>query len=61
MYLMPHNYIQELGIAGAFNCPELDSIISEVERVQKWKRQCMDIFRIAEENSLLCALEKVSH
>ncbi|KAL6182188.1 hypothetical protein ACLB2K_043611 [Fragaria x ananassa] len=51
--------LKELGIAGAFNCPELDSIISEVERVQKWKRQCMDIFRIAEENSLLCALEKL--
>ncbi|KAM5572478.1 lysine-specific demethylase JMJ17 [Rosa sericea] len=51
--------LKELGIAGAFYCPELDSILSEVERVQKWKRQCMDIFRIVEENSLLGSLEKI--
>ncbi|XP_050375974.1 lysine-specific demethylase JMJ17 [Argentina anserina] len=51
--------LKEFGIAGAFNCPELDSILSEVERVQRWKRHCMDIFRFGEKNSLLGALEKL--
>lgn len=61
MYLIRFYYIQDLGIAVAFNCPELDSILSAVDRVQKWKQQCMDIFTIGDENSLLGALEKVSN
>lgn len=55
------NHIQELGVSVAFSCAELDLIIFEVERVDSWKQQCMDIVKslIGDEDSLLGALEKV--
>ncbi|BBH03352.1 transcription factor jumonji domain-containing protein [Prunus dulcis] len=54
--------LKELGVSVAFSCTELDLIISEVGRVESWKRQCMDIVKslIEDEDSLLGALEKMS-
>ncbi|KAM2673879.1 hypothetical protein EV2_015129 [Malus domestica] len=53
--------LKELGVSAAFSCTELDLIVSEVERVESWKQQCMDIFRIVvgDDNSLLGGLEKI--
>ncbi|CAL9030117.1 unnamed protein product [Prunus brigantina] len=54
--------LKELGVSVAFSCTELDLIISEVGRVESWKRQCMDIVKslIEDDDSLLGALEKIS-
>ncbi|KAM2035173.1 hypothetical protein EV2_039190 [Malus domestica] len=53
--------LKELGVSTAFSCTELDLIVSEVERVESWKRQCMDIVRVVveDDNSLLGGLEKM--
>ncbi|CAJ2650651.1 unnamed protein product [Trifolium pratense] len=54
--------LKELGDTIAFRCPELDLILSEVEKVENWKKRCMDnigpLFQ--NENSLLHALQKIN-
>lgn len=54
-------HFQEVGINVAFNCSELDLLLSEVEKVEKWKQHCMDTLGtlIGDENSLLGAFRKV--
>ena len=53
--------IQELGKDDAFSCCELDMVLSETEKVEKWKLHCMDIVGhpVGDVNSLLDALVKV--
>ncbi|XP_057978320.1 lysine-specific demethylase JMJ17 isoform X2 [Malania oleifera] len=55
--------LKELGEADAFNCPELDIILSEVEKVEKWKIRCKDIVGtlVGETNPLPGALLKIKH
>lgn len=54
-------YIQEHGDTIAFSCSELDLISSEVEKVENWKKRCMDKLGtlLQNGNSLHHALEKV--
>ena len=54
-------HMQEHGKASFFTCAELDMVLSEVEKVEKWKQRCMDAVAnfAGDENSLLCALQKV--
>lgn len=54
-------HIQELGKVAAFSCSQLHTILSEVEKVENWKRQCLEIIGrfVDDGNSLLCALQKV--
>lgn len=51
----------ELGKDDAFSCCELDMVLSETEKVEKWKLHCMDIVGhpVGDVNSLLDALVKV--
>ena len=53
--------MQEHGKASFFTCTELDMVLSEVEKVEKWKQCCMDAVAnfAGDEKSLLCALQKV--
>ncbi|KAF5729995.1 lysine-specific demethylase 5B isoform X2 [Tripterygium wilfordii] len=53
--------LKELGKAAAFNCSELDMILSEVEKVEKWKRRCLAILgpSVDDMNVLLGALQKI--
>ncbi|KAJ7944914.1 Transcription factor jumonji (JmjC) domain protein [Quillaja saponaria] len=53
--------LKELGNTMAFNCPELNLVLSEVEKVENWKKHCMDIVGsvAGDENSLLGALQKI--
>lgn len=54
-------HLQELGNAVAFNCSELDMVLSEVGKVEKWMKRCMDVVgTFGDANSLLDALQKVS-
>jgi len=54
-------YFQEYGDTIAFGCCELDLVLSEVKKVENWKKTCMDKLgaSVKNENSLLHALEKV--
>ncbi len=54
-------HIQEFGKAGAFSCSELDMVSSEVQKVEKWKEQCVEILGILVDDGhpLLGALQKV--
>ncbi|XWS48929.1 hypothetical protein CRYUN_Cryun13aG0119400 [Craigia yunnanensis] len=53
--------LKEHGKASFFTCAELDMVLSEVEKVEKWKQRCMDAVAnfAGDENSLLCALQKI--
>ncbi|KAK4260587.1 hypothetical protein QN277_003682 [Acacia crassicarpa] len=53
--------LKELGDTVAFDCTELDSILSEVEKVENWKKHCMDYVGnlVQNENSLFHALQKM--
>ncbi|XP_065858280.1 lysine-specific demethylase JMJ17 isoform X2 [Euphorbia lathyris] len=53
--------LKELGKADAFSCSELDMILIEVDKVEKWKNRCMEIVQIFVhvENHLLGALKKI--
>ncbi|GLT62368.1 hypothetical protein SLA2020_350130 [Shorea laevis] len=53
--------LKELGSAVAFSCSELDMVLSEVEKVEKWMKRCMDVLgtTIGDKNSLLDALRKI--
>ncbi|XWS61780.1 hypothetical protein CRYUN_Cryun07bG0155000 [Craigia yunnanensis] len=53
--------LKEHGNASFFTCAELDMVLSEVEKVEKWKQRCMDAVAnfAGDENSLLCALHKI--
>lgn len=48
-------------MVNALNCSELDIVLSEVVKVEKWKQSCTDILGtlIEDETSLLGALQKV--
>jgi len=54
-------YLQEYGDTVAFSCSELDLVLSEVKKVENWKKTCMDKLGtlVQNENSLLHSLEKV--
>lgn len=58
---MCFNHIQEVGMVDALNCTELDFVLSEVVKVEKWKQSCTEILGtlIENETSLLGAFEKV--
>ncbi|XVF13135.1 hypothetical protein REPUB_Repub08aG0182000 [Reevesia pubescens] len=53
--------LKERGKASFFTCAELDMVLSEVEKVEKWKQCCMDAVAnfAGDENSLLCVLQKI--
>ncbi|KAA3468944.1 lysine-specific demethylase 5B isoform X2 [Gossypium australe] len=53
--------LEEYGKASFFTCPEVDIVVSEVEKVEKWKQRCMDAVKTfaGDESSLLCALQKI--
>ncbi|KAL5098856.1 hypothetical protein RYX36_003183 [Vicia faba] len=53
--------LKELGDSVAFSCSELDSILSEVEKVENWKKRCIDNIGafFQNEKSLLHALQKI--
>ncbi|KAB1200329.1 Lysine-specific demethylase 5A [Morella rubra] len=54
--------LKELGNAVAFNCSELDMVLSEVGKVEKWMKRCMDVVgTFGDANSLLDALQKIKH
>ncbi|KAF4403837.1 hypothetical protein CsatB_003771 [Cannabis sativa] len=53
--------LKESGIADALSCPELDMVLSEVVKVEKWKKSCRDILGtlIDDETTLLDTLLKI--
>ncbi|XP_027915357.1 lysine-specific demethylase rbr-2 isoform X3 [Vigna unguiculata] len=53
--------LKEYGDTIAFGCCELDLVLSEVKKVENWKKTCMDKLgaSVKNENSLLHALEKM--
>ncbi|KAK6251304.1 hypothetical protein SCA6_005309 [Theobroma cacao] len=53
--------LKEHGKASFFTCAELDMVLSEVEKVEKWKQRCMDAVAnfAGDENTLLGALQKI--
>ncbi|KAL2348037.1 hypothetical protein Fmac_002037 [Flemingia macrophylla] len=53
--------LKEHGDIIAFSCSELDLVLSEVEKVENWKKRCMDKLGtlVQNGNSLLHALEKI--
>ncbi|OIV94904.1 hypothetical protein TanjilG_22101 [Lupinus angustifolius] len=53
--------LKEHGDTIAFSCSELDLILSEVEKVENWKKNCMDSIgtSVHNENSLLDGLQKI--
>ncbi|KAJ9173612.1 hypothetical protein P3X46_016729 [Hevea brasiliensis] len=55
--------LEEFGKAGAFSCSELDMVSSEVQKVEKWKEQCVEILGILVDDGhpLLGALQKIKH
>ncbi|KAL8053846.1 hypothetical protein ABFX02_05G100200 [Erythranthe guttata] len=50
--------LKEDGISNAFSCGELEKVLYEAEKVEKWNQRCADIIKPlpAEENPLLRAL-----
>ena len=54
-------HFQERGKDVAFSCSELDIVLSEVEKVEKWKHQCIEITKVYVDDgdTLLGSLEKV--
>ncbi|KAF7810274.1 lysine-specific demethylase rbr-2 [Senna tora] len=53
--------LKELGDNTAFSCSELSLILSEVEKVENWKKHCTDLVGtlVQNENSLLDTLQKI--
>ena len=53
--------MQGLGSTDAFNCIEMDMVVSEVQRVKEWKRRGEAIIRIqvGDDNMLLDGLSQV--
>ncbi|KAI4315412.1 hypothetical protein L6164_028225 [Bauhinia variegata] len=53
--------LKELAETVAFSCSELNLIVSEVEKVETWKKRCMDSVGalVQDKNSLLDALQKI--
>ncbi|XP_012086902.1 lysine-specific demethylase 5B isoform X2 [Jatropha curcas] len=53
--------LKELGEASAFACSELDMILSEVEKVEKWKQRLVETVGILvdDQNPLLGSLQKI--
>ncbi|GMH09395.1 hypothetical protein Nepgr_011236 [Nepenthes gracilis] len=53
--------LKELGKTNAFNCPELDMVISEVEIVEKWRLRCQEVVGSpdGDSTSLLSSLSKI--
>ena len=53
--------MQEIGQSDAFDCPELDRVAREVEKVDKWVFHCHKIVEpsVGDLGSLLTELEKV--
>ncbi|KAJ4712113.1 Transcription factor jumonji (JmjC) domain protein [Melia azedarach] len=53
--------LKELGKTVAFDCPELEMVVSEVDKVERWKQHCKDIVGTSVEdlNPLLGALHKL--
>ncbi|KAJ4850539.1 hypothetical protein Tsubulata_036378 [Turnera subulata] len=53
--------LKERGMSAAFSCSELDIILSEVGKVEKWKKQCMEIVgRFVDDGSpLLNAMQQI--
>lgn len=55
------DHIQELGSMDALNCPELDMVLSQFHKVERWKLRCHNIAgtSVGDEKSLLHSLVKV--
>ncbi|XP_022720178.1 lysine-specific demethylase 5B isoform X3 [Durio zibethinus] len=53
--------LKEHGKASFFTCAELDMVLAELEKVEKWKQRCMDAVAnfAGDDNSLLCSLQKI--
>ncbi|KAL9434409.1 hypothetical protein AB3S75_029115 [Citrus x aurantiifolia] len=53
--------LKELGEAAAFDCPELEKVLSEVDKVENWKQRCKEIVgtSVGDKNSLLGLLQKI--
>uniref|UniRef100_A0A5B7BX15 Putative lysine-specific demethylase 5B isoform X4 n=1 Tax=Davidia involucrata TaxID=16924 RepID=A0A5B7BX15_DAVIN len=53
--------LKELGRVDAFNCPELDMVLSEVQKVEQWKQRCEGIIgpSVGEVNPLVNALLEI--
>lgn len=53
--------LEGLSITDAFNCMEMDMVISEVQRVNKWKQRGGDIVgvKVGDDNLLLDALSRI--
>ncbi|GFS37147.1 transcription factor jumonji (jmjC) domain-containing protein [Actinidia rufa] len=55
--------LKELGSTDAFNCPELDMVLSEVQQVEQWKRRCQDVAgtSVGDVKTLLHALLEIKN
>ncbi|KAH9719677.1 transcription factor jumonji (JmjC) domain-containing protein [Citrus sinensis] len=53
--------LKELGEAAAFDCPELEKVLSKVDKVENWKQRCKEIVgtSVGDKNSLLGLLQKI--
>ncbi|KAE8672486.1 lysine-specific demethylase 5A-like isoform X2 [Hibiscus syriacus] len=53
--------LEEYGKASFFTCEEVDMVLSEVAKIEKWKQRCRDAIRnfVGDESSTLCALQKI--
>ncbi|OMO58640.1 hypothetical protein COLO4_34455 [Corchorus olitorius] len=53
--------LKECGKSSFFTCAELDMVLSEVEKVEKWKQRCMNSLAnfAGDENTLLYSLQKI--
>ncbi|XP_027080412.2 lysine-specific demethylase JMJ17-like [Coffea arabica] len=36
-------HLKEVGSTNAFNCPELDMVLAEVQKVEQWKQHCRNV------------------
>lgn len=43
LFLVKYSCVQEIGSTDAFNCPELDLVLAEVQKVEQWKQHCENI------------------
>ncbi|KAI8569526.1 hypothetical protein RHMOL_Rhmol02G0285500 [Rhododendron molle] len=53
--------LKELGSTDALNCPELDMVLSQFHKVERWKQRCHNIAgtAVGDEKSLLHSLVKI--
>ncbi|KAL8498431.1 hypothetical protein ACS0TY_021673 [Phlomoides rotata] len=56
-------HLKECGSIKAFNCVELEKVLHEFEKVEKWKQRCTNIVKPPpkEENPLLTALTELKY